>query len=104
SPIQQPYAITTAASSLYHSPGHEPVELTTMTDGELRRQRWNEIAIVMQSAMDCMNPVMRLGDQFADTLRAHRPGIRRQAVKERTAELLQLVGVRADRARRWRRG
>lgn len=97
--LQRPPAVTTAGSILYHSPGHEPVELTTMTDGELRRLRWNEIAIVMQSAMDCMNPVMRLGDQFADTLRAHRPGIRRQAVKERTAELLQLVGVPADRAR-----
>lgn len=97
--LQRPPAVTTAGSILYHSEDHDPVDLTTMTDGELRRLRWNEIAIVMQSAMDCMNPVMRLGDQFADTLRAHRPGISRQAVRERTAELLQLVGVPADRAR-----
>src|SRR5690625_7399794 len=44
--LQRPPAVTTAGSILYHSPGHDPVELTTMTDGELRRLRWNEIAIV----------------------------------------------------------
>src|ERR1700684_2632843 len=36
----------------------EPVDVLTMNPDELRRLRWREIAIVFQSAMNALNPVL----------------------------------------------
>jgi peptide/nickel transport system ATP-binding protein len=73
------------------------VDLLSAGERELRGLRWNEIAVVLQSSMNALNPVLRIGTQFADVLRAHRPGMRRAAIRERSGELLELVGIPADR-------
>ena len=52
--------------------------------------------MVFQSAMNSLNPVMRVGDQFVDMMRAHERVSKRQALS-RAGELLELVGI--DRAR-----
>jgi len=65
---------------------------------ELRRFRWRNVSIVLQSAMNALNPVMRVGDQFVDAMRAHERIDRRGALA-RTGELLELVGIDRRRAR-----
>ena len=65
---------------------------------ELLRVRWSEISVVIQSAMNALNPVISIGRQIADVLRAHRPGWRRKREK-RAIELLELVGITGDRLR-----
>ncbi|WP_419995404.1 ABC transporter ATP-binding protein [Streptomyces boninensis] len=59
----------------------------------LRRFRWSEAAMVFQGAMNAFNPVLRIGEQFADTLRAHAPEGRlsREAIRERSGECLRSV-------------
>ena len=66
--------------------------------GELRRLRWREIAIVPQAAMNALNPVMTIGEQIADVLTTH-DGLRRRTARERTAKLLESVGISSDRLR-----
>jgi peptide/nickel transport system ATP-binding protein len=68
-----------------------------MGEEELRALRWQRISMVFQSAMDALNPVLTVGEQVGDTLRAHGAagGAR---VRERSAELLALVGIPPDRA------
>lgn len=62
----------------------------------LRSFRWEQIAMVFQSAMSSLNPVMTIGDQIADTLRAH--GVRdRGLISTRISELLELVGIEQAR-------
>ncbi|HEV2343119.1 MAG TPA: ABC transporter ATP-binding protein [Actinocrinis sp.] len=63
----------------------------------MRRLRWSQIAVVFQSAMNALNPVISIGDQITDVLRAHRPGMDRRARRDRAAELLGLVGITSDR-------
>ena len=64
-------------------------------DGEaLRRWRWRDAAIVFQSAMNALNPVLTIGAQFADTLAAH-GRVGRAEARARARELL-----RAGRRRR----
>ena len=46
-------------------------DLVGKSDEELRRFRWRNVSMVFQSAMNALNPVMRVGDQFVDTMRAH---------------------------------
>jgi peptide/nickel transport system ATP-binding protein len=64
---------------------------------ELRGLRWNEIAVVLQSSMNALNPVLSIGTQFSDVLRAHRPDMSRAGRQARSAELLEMVGIPADR-------
>jgi peptide/nickel transport system ATP-binding protein len=66
---------------------------------ELRRLRWAEIAIVFQSALHALNPVISIEAQLADTIAAHRPETSRHDRRDRSAELLGLVGISADRLR-----
>jgi len=62
-------------------------------EGEaLRRFRWSKIAMVFQSAMNALNPVMTIGDQISDAIRAHVGASRREAL-ERASQLLELVGL-----------
>jgi peptide/nickel transport system ATP-binding protein len=65
---------------------------------ELRRFRWRNVSMVLQSAMNALNPVMRVGDQFVDAMRAHERIDRRRALS-RAGELLELVGIDPRRAR-----
>ena len=53
------------------------VNLLTAGQRELRGLRWNEIAVVLQSSMNALNPVLSIGTQFADVLKAHRPDMSR---------------------------
>ena len=66
--------------------------LTGMSPDELRRFRWRNVSIVFQSAMNALNPVMRVGDQFLDMMRAHQRISKRTALA-RSRELLELVGI-----------
>ncbi len=74
-----------------------PINLLDMTPEELRNFRWRKLAIVFQSAMNALNPVLTIGAQITDVLRAHNPNISRQTQKERALELLRLVGIAPDR-------
>ncbi|MDX6492204.1 MAG: peptide/nickel transport system ATP-binding protein [Gaiellaceae bacterium] len=65
---------------------------------ELRRFRWRNISLVFQSAMDSLNPVMRVGNQFVDMLRAHQRVDRSEALA-RAGDLLELVGIDRGRVR-----
>jgi peptide/nickel transport system ATP-binding protein len=65
---------------------------------ELRRFRWQNVSMVLQSAMNALNPVMRVGDQFVDAMRAHERIDRRRALA-RAGELLELVGIDRRRSR-----
>jgi peptide/nickel transport system ATP-binding protein len=66
--------------------------LVTMTDKQLSAIRWQSMSVVMQSAMNALNPVKSVGAQFADALRVHgMPS--RKAIAARSAEVLRLVGI-----------
>ena len=66
--------------------------LVTLTDKQLCAVRWQSMSVVMQSAMNALNPVKSVGAQFADALRAHgMPS--RKAVASRSADVLRLVGI-----------
>jgi peptide/nickel transport system ATP-binding protein len=77
----------------------QPMDLLELSQAQLQDIRWNDLAIVFQSAMNALNPVMTVGTQIMDVLRAHRPHMRSDERKRRAIELLQLVGIAADRLR-----
>jgi len=75
-----------------------PADIMKMRPDELRRLRWREIAIVFQSAMNALNPVLKVRDQLLDAIHAHLKMPRDEA-HERAASLLDLVGIPRSRLR-----
>ena len=66
-------------------------------EGEaLRTFRWREIAMVFQSAMNSLNPVMTIGDQIIDVFTTHER-MPQKAARAKALELLELVGIPGDR-------
>ncbi|GAA2080221.1 ABC transporter ATP-binding protein [Pseudolysinimonas kribbensis] len=66
--------------------------LVTMNEKQLAPVRWQNMSVVMQSAMNALNPVKRIAAQYADTMREH--GIRDKAeIRRRSEEVLGLVGI-----------
>jgi peptide/nickel transport system ATP-binding protein len=78
-------------------PGEDQVDVLKLTSGQLRALRWKELAIVFQSAMNALNPVIDIGAQIMDVLRTHQPGLSRRQRQDRAVELLRLVGIAPDR-------
>ncbi|MGZ3625001.1 MAG: ABC transporter ATP-binding protein [Ktedonobacteraceae bacterium] len=75
------------------------INVLELSPSQLRAFRWQELAIVFQSAMNALNPVSRLEIQITDVLKAHAPAMGPDARRERALELLRLVGIPADRLR-----
>ena len=63
-----------------------------LTDRQLASVRWKDLSVVMQSAMNALNPVKSIGAQFTDAMRAHGVTSREQ-VAGRSAEVLKMVGI-----------
>jgi len=73
-------------------------DLTGKSNEELRKFRWRNVSMVFQSAMNALNPVMRVGDQFVDMMRAHQHVSRRRALAQ-AGYLLETVGIDKRRVR-----
>ena len=69
-------------------------DMVSIDDEELRHMRWRDYSVVMQSAMNALNPVMTVGAQLADAVQAHSRMTARQ-LKSRSAELMRVVGIDA---------
>ncbi|HEV2782339.1 MAG TPA: ABC transporter ATP-binding protein [Actinophytocola sp.] len=81
----------------YHPAAAEPVDILSLSPAGLRRLRWAEVAIVFQGAMNSLNPVHTVAAQLGDAIAAHRPGSTAARRRARARELLELVGITADR-------
>jgi peptide/nickel transport system ATP-binding protein len=66
--------------------------LVGLTDSQLTATRWRDMSVVMQSAMNALNPVMSIAAQFADAMRAH-DVTSKQQIADRSAEVLRMVGI-----------
>ena len=71
-------------------------DVLTLDDQALKQLRWREVAMVFQSAMNSLNPVLSIERQFYDVLKTH-TGMSRLSARARAAELLKLVDIPADR-------
>lgn len=74
----------------------EGVELTTLSDREMRRLRGGEIAMIFQDPMSSLNPVMTIGAQMAEAIREHSGSAN---AEQRAREMLDAVHI-TEAARR----
>jgi peptide/nickel transport system ATP-binding protein len=88
--ILRPPALITAGQVLFN--GRDVLE---MNMAQLEQFRWREVSIVFQSAMNALNPVMRIRDQLLDVMQHH--GISTAEANERAIRLFDLVGIDPQR-------
>jgi len=96
--LQAPAEITGGSIAWRREDGGT-TDILTLDGPALRAFRWQEISMVFQGAMNALNPVHRIGSQIEDIFIDHRAGLTRRERRERAAELLQTVGIPADRLR-----
>jgi peptide/nickel transport system ATP-binding protein len=69
-----------------------------LSPGGLRAVRWTSGAIVFQGALHALNPVQTVGEQIAEPMLIHQTVASEKASADRTANLLERVGLPAARA------
>jgi oligopeptide/dipeptide ABC transporter ATP-binding protein len=97
--LLRPPALITAGSVMYHGRRlPRPADVLELTPDQLTGLRWREIAIVFQSAMNALNPVLNVRDQMLDVIHAHLHMSRDEAM-DKVGSLLDLVGIPRSRLR-----
>ncbi len=74
-------------------------DVLKLSTEELRKFRWEEMSMVFQSAMNCLNPVVRLDKQFFEIFKYHGITTNRDEAFERSAELMKIVDIAPERLR-----
>ena len=67
-------------------------DLVLLDEGELRHVRWRNLSVVMQSAMNALNPVLTVAEQMRDACKAH-SNMTKAQIEARSREMLQLVSI-----------
>jgi len=85
--LLSPPAVVAGGSVLFQG-----TNLVGLTDDQLSAVRWRDMSVVMQSAMNALNPVTSIGAQFKDAMRAHGK-YSAEEITARSAEVLRMVGI-----------
>jgi peptide/nickel transport system ATP-binding protein len=70
------------------------VDLLTLGGTDMRRLRGNELSMIFQEPMTSLNPVFRIGEQIAESVRLHK-GLDRKAALAHALRMLDLVEIPA---------
>jgi peptide/nickel transport system ATP-binding protein len=100
--LLRPPGVITGGTVRLHPAEGPAVDLLAADYPVLRTLRWSQVSLVLQSAMNALNPVLSIRSQLTDALAAHTaahhgPNATRRARHDRAVELLDLVGISRDR-------
>jgi oligopeptide/dipeptide ABC transporter ATP-binding protein len=66
--------------------------LVLLEEKQLRAVRWRDLSVVMQSAMNALNPVLTVREQMRDACQAH-SNMSNKEIEARSREVLRLVSI-----------
>jgi peptide/nickel transport system ATP-binding protein len=69
------------------------VDLLALPEREMRLRRGSDVAMIFQEPMTALNPVMRVGAQIAEAVRAHQPGLSSKAVDRLVLDAMREVAL-----------
>ena len=73
--------------------GDKAYDIVKTPTEAMQHLRGNYMAMIFQEPMTSLNPVFRIGDQVDEVLELHDPEMSKTAIKDRTIELLEMVGI-----------
>ena len=72
-------------------------DLLKCTEADMSAIRGAEISMIFQDPMTSLNPVLKVGEQIAESIRQHEPDMKKPQVEKRVEEILEMVGIPASR-------
>ena len=91
--IQSPPGEITSGEILFRGQ-----DVMKMTDAEKRHMRGSQIAMIFQDPMTSLNPIMTVEEQIMEMISLHSE-LKGREIRERALEMLNLVGIRRERAK-----
>ena len=74
----------------------EGQDIYKLSEKDMQKIRGSKITMIFQDPMTALNPVMTVGDQIAEVVELHNGGDK-NAAKDRAIEMLETVGIPAER-------
>ncbi len=78
---------------LFSGSNGKTVDLLKLQEEEMRKIRGNDIAMIFQEPMTSLNPVFTVGNQISEAIQLHQKGLNRAQIREKTIDMLRLVGI-----------
>lgn len=75
-------------------------DLLKISSAEMRAIRGKSISMIFQDPMSALNPILTIGEQIAEVIHLHEKCSKKEAA-ERSRNMLQMVGIRPERAREY---
>jgi len=89
-----PPQAATSGKILFTDPENpNAVDLLALPERSMRQRRGSDLAMIFQEPMTALNPVMRIGSQIAEAVRAHRPGLSAKAVDKLVLDAMREVAL-----------
>lgn len=73
--------------------------LLNKSDEQMRKILGNQMAMIFQEPMTSLNPVFTIGDQVSESIRLHQKDLTKEQAKQKSIEMLRLVGIPAPEKR-----
>ncbi len=74
-------------------------DLLSIPAKEMHGMRGPELGMIFQEPLTRLNPLMRISEHFAETLKTHEKGMSKAEVERRSLEVLRLMGIPPTRFR-----
>ena len=78
--------------------GDKAYDIAKTPEAVMQKLRGNAVSMIFQEPMTALNPVMRIGEQVDEVIQLHdSQGKTKKDIKERSIELLEMVGIANSR-------
>ncbi len=91
--LQRPSGQTVGGEIRFNTGDGKALNIVKTPTPQMQKIRGNRISMIFQEPMTSLNPVFRIGKQVNEVLELHHPEMTAEQVKNRTLELLELVGI-----------
>ncbi|MDD2959008.1 MAG: ABC transporter ATP-binding protein [Lachnospiraceae bacterium] len=90
--VQRPQGQTVEGEIRFNT-GKTAYNIAATPTSVMQKLRGNEMSMIFQEPMTSLNPVFRIGEQVDEIIALHNPDLSKQDVKQRTIEMMKVVGI-----------
>ena len=91
--VQRPAGQTVSGEIRFNMGDGTAYNIVNTPTSEMMKIRGNRMSMIFHEPMTSLNPVFRIGAQVDEVIKLHNPDMDKEAVKARTLEMLELVGI-----------
>ena len=91
--LQRPMGQTVGGEIRFNNGDGTAYNIVNTPNSIMEHIRGNKISMIFQEPMTSLNPIFKVGAQVDEAIQLHNPEMSKEAVKERTLEMLEMVGI-----------